>query len=357
MRLKNLSVKCPSGTWALYNTERIDPNPPTVYHPRFTSRYAQRNHRALTASSASSAKAHGHRLRSRRLQTRRRVALKFLPEDTRRDPQTLERFLREARALPRSIILASAPFTPSRNPMAHFHRYGLLEGRPRQAHTPWRAPIPRTIEIGIQLADALDAAHKKASPTRHPSPPTFRHRARRQNSRFFGLASSFPNTTPTSAAKRRSRCRNSSPHQPRHRRRTISYMSPEQARGEDSMVAATSSSAPCSIKSLRQATFPAAPAPSYSKHLAQPSDCSITLNPDVPPSSSASSQSPRKRPRRPLPGRRRTPRRPQAPPARIGLRQSRSLTSSSTRIPANCPRPLSRRAPLEQLFLIAPPAR
>src|SRR4029077_19557409 len=93
----------------------------------------------------------------------RRVALKFLPEDTHRDPQTLERFLREARA-------ASALNHPGICTIHAIEEHNgrtfiameLLEGQTLDKLIPLGAlPIARTIDIGIQLADGLDAAHKK----------------------------------------------------------------------------------------------------------------------------------------------------------------------------------------------------
>src|SRR5216683_2578364 len=93
----------------------------------------------------------------------RRVALKFLPEDTRRDPQALERFLREARAAsalnhPGICTIHAIEEHDGRT----FLAMELLEGQTLDKMIPLGAlPIPRTIDIGIQLADALDAAHKK----------------------------------------------------------------------------------------------------------------------------------------------------------------------------------------------------
>src|SRR6202165_4195818 len=93
----------------------------------------------------------------------RRVALKFLPEDTHRDPQSLERFLREARAAsalnPPGICTIHAI---EEHDGRTFISMELLEGQSLDkllAQAP--LPIPRILEIGIQLADALDAAHKK----------------------------------------------------------------------------------------------------------------------------------------------------------------------------------------------------
>ena len=93
----------------------------------------------------------------------RRVALKFLPEDKRRDEATLERFLREARA-------ASALNHPGictihaieEDSGKTFLAMELLEGHSLDALLA-SAPLAlaRTLEIGIELADALDAAHKK----------------------------------------------------------------------------------------------------------------------------------------------------------------------------------------------------
>src|SRR6202035_1636562 len=93
----------------------------------------------------------------------RRVALKCLPPETERDASAMERFLREARS-------ASSLNHPGictihaieENDKQTFIAMELLEGQALDklvAAGP--LPIPRTIEIGIQLADALDAAHKK----------------------------------------------------------------------------------------------------------------------------------------------------------------------------------------------------
>jgi eukaryotic-like serine/threonine-protein kinase len=93
----------------------------------------------------------------------RRVALKFLPPETERDKSAMERFLREARSAsslnhPGICTIHAIEENNGRT----FIAMELLEGLALDkllAAGP--LPIPRTLEIGIQLSDALDAAHKK----------------------------------------------------------------------------------------------------------------------------------------------------------------------------------------------------
>jgi serine/threonine protein kinase/Tol biopolymer transport system component len=167
----------------------------------------------------------------------RRIALKFLPEDTHRDPQTLERFLREARAAsalnhPGICTIHAIEEHDGRT----FIAMELLEGQTLDKVIPLGAlPVPRTIDIGIQLADALDAAHKKGILHRDIKPANIFVTERNAVKILdFGLAKLLPEhqadfggettlgdpetlllTSPGTAVG------------------TISYMSPEQARGEE----------------------------------------------------------------------------------------------------------------------------
>src|SRR5262249_22505538 len=93
----------------------------------------------------------------------RRVALKFLPETTHRSPQALERLLREARSassLNHSGICTIHAIEEYDG--RTFIAMELLEGHTlEQILKSGPLPIARTIDIGIQLADALESAHRK----------------------------------------------------------------------------------------------------------------------------------------------------------------------------------------------------
>jgi len=106
--------------------------------------------------------------RAEDLKLGRRVALKFLPEESTKDPAALGRFEREARS-------ASALEHPNICPIYEFGEHDgqpflvmqLLEGQTlRQlisAAAQGKPPLPldKLLDFAIQISDALDAAHRK----------------------------------------------------------------------------------------------------------------------------------------------------------------------------------------------------
>ena len=171
----------------------------------------------------------------------RKVALKFLPAQLSRDQNSLERFLLEARTAsalnhPNICTISAVESTPGENGQNQsFIAMELLEGQ-NLAQKLHSGPLPadRLLDMAIQLADALDAAHAKGIIHRDIKPANIFLNQRGQVKVLdFGLAKIARREMDVETIGSPESPVPANLTSPGATVGTISYMSPEQARGEE----------------------------------------------------------------------------------------------------------------------------